>query len=404
MSGDITKGKSPFYPGQPVPGELFVGRAEQIYRIMNRGVGQVAEGKPIAMFVQGDYGIGKSSIASYTHILAERSHGLHGVYAMLGGCKTLSDVIAAILEATLKSGLSPSRSDIIRNWLGRFILEANVFGVKVNARALQDEARELSTPLGMLSFLAEVVGKTGVRGIFLVLDEINGVTADPQFAQFIKALVDANAVSTHPVPLLLMLCGVEARRREMITKHQPIDRIFDVIDIKPMAPSETALFFRSAFETIRVSVEPRAMEHLITYSAGLPKIMHIVGDCAFWANQDEMIDEKDAHAAVLAAADEVGQKFVDQQVLNALRSRAYRSILYKVASLGPDAAGFTTAEVSEGLTADEKKKLNNFQRKMLQLNVIRKGDAQGEYHFHLTLVRMYIWLKSAESTQEQAAG
>jgi DNA-binding NtrC family response regulator len=73
------KGRSPFYPGQPVPGELFVGRAAQIEHIMTRGVGQVAAGKPVAIFVQGEYGIGKSSVAGFVQWLAEREHGFHGI-------------------------------------------------------------------------------------------------------------------------------------------------------------------------------------------------------------------------------------------------------------------------------------------------------------------------------------
>ena len=77
------KGKSPFYPGQPVPNELFIGRFQQIHHIMERGVGQVEAGKPIAIYVQGEYGIGKSSIAAFVQWLAEREHGLHAIYASL---------------------------------------------------------------------------------------------------------------------------------------------------------------------------------------------------------------------------------------------------------------------------------------------------------------------------------
>jgi hypothetical protein len=51
---EINKGKSPFYPGQPVPIELFVGRTTQIERMMIRGAGQIAKGKPVAMFIQGE--------------------------------------------------------------------------------------------------------------------------------------------------------------------------------------------------------------------------------------------------------------------------------------------------------------------------------------------------------------
>jgi hypothetical protein len=49
------KSQRPFYPGQPVPAEFFVGRRAQLEHILKRGVGQVARGKPIAMFVQGEY-------------------------------------------------------------------------------------------------------------------------------------------------------------------------------------------------------------------------------------------------------------------------------------------------------------------------------------------------------------
>ena len=74
-----TKGKSPFYPGQPVPVELFVGRRSQLDRILQRGAGQVASGKPVSLFVQGEYGIGKSSIAAIARRVSEERDDLHAI-------------------------------------------------------------------------------------------------------------------------------------------------------------------------------------------------------------------------------------------------------------------------------------------------------------------------------------
>jgi DNA-binding NtrC family response regulator len=71
MNGIESKGRSPFYPDQPVPVEWFRGRKEQIQHILQRGVGQVAAGKPVTMFVEGEYGIGKSSIAAFAQWQAE---------------------------------------------------------------------------------------------------------------------------------------------------------------------------------------------------------------------------------------------------------------------------------------------------------------------------------------------
>ena len=393
---ETTKGKSPFYPGQPVPVELFAGRTAQIERIMTRGVGQVASGKPVAMFVQGEYGIGKSSIAGLAQWLAETDHGLHVIYAPLGGAKDNSDVAAAVLEATVRSGaFNPKRSEKIRGWLAKYIGNSNC-SVDLNAEALRQDAPNLSTAFGMLEFLSETkkrLGDDGVGGIFLVLDEINGITANPDFSHFIKGLVDTNAMSRDPLPLLLMLCGVEERRREMIQKHEPIDRIFDVIEIEAMNKQEMEDFFTRAFESVSMKIDREAMEMLTFFSAGFPKIMHLVGDAAYWIDRDGIIDKDDATQAVIMAADEVGKKYVDQQVYKALRSVDYRSILKKIAKMGPDSMSFIKADVASGLTETEKKKFNNFLQKMKSLRVLRSGDVKGEYVFNVRMVRLYIWLQ-----------
>ncbi len=400
---DMNKGKSPFYPGHPVPTELFVGRARQIERIMARGAGQVAAGKPIAMYVEGEYGIGKSSIAGYVQSLAERQYGLHGIYATLGGAKDLADVAAAVLGATVRSGaFDAQRGEKIRNWLSKYVGKQGLFGFELNLEGLKQDAPRVSTHFDMLTFLTEVRDRLGdeIKGIFLILDEINGITQDPQFSHFIKGLVDTNAMSPRPLPLLLMLCGVEERRHEMIQKYQPIDRIFDIVEIKLMSSEEMRECFTRAFGSAQMTVTPDAMAQLVRYSAGFPKIMHLIGDAAYWLDRDGIVDINDANQAIAQAAEDFGKKFVDQQVYKALRwSRDYHSILSKIAQLGPDVMTFTKAQVVASLTENEKKNFGNFIRKMKQLNVIRDGDKGGEYIFIVAMVRYYIWLQSLPEEQ-----
>jgi hypothetical protein len=402
---EVQKGKSPFYPGQPVPVELFVGRKKQIDRIMTRGVGQVSAGKPIAIFVQGEYGIGKSSIGGFTQRLAEKDYGLHGIYATLGGARNLDDVSKAILEATIQSGaFYPTRSEKVKDWLAKYIGEQKLFGLTLNAEALKKDAPNFSTPFGMLGFLTgakEHLEDTEVKGIFLVLDEINGITADPQFSHFIKGIVDTNALSNLPLPLLLMICGVEERRREMIQKHQPIERIFDIVEIDPLNEEEMKEFFQRAFTTVNMTVEPGAMSMLTLYSAGFPKIMHLVGDAAYWIDKDNIIGDEDATLAVIAAAEDVGNKYVEQQVYKALKSKDYQSILTKIAKMGPSEMSFTKDQVASGLTESEKGKFNNFLQRMVKLKVIRRGDIRGEYVFNNRMVRLYIWLESLKKPENR---
>ncbi len=267
----------------------------------------------------------------------------------------------------------------------------------IRTDALKKDAPTVAS--GLLPFLQEAMNRlkeTGVKGIFLVLDEINGITANPKFAHLLKALIDTNALSRTPLPLLLMLCGVEERRREMIRHHQPVERIFDIVEIESMSREEMEDFFHKAFESVHTRVEPEAMFAMTSNSAGFPKIMHLIGDAAFWLDKDGVITADDAGPAIIMAAEEVGRKFVDQQIYKALRSADYHSIFAKIAQIGPSSMSFKRAEVAALLTTTEKKKFDNFLQKMKSLKVIRSGEVQGEYIFNMRMVQLYIWLQSLQ--------
>ena len=388
------KGMSPFYPHHPVPVELFVGRSSQIDHIMTRGAAQVAAGKPMTFFVEGEYGIGKSSLARFVQWKAEKQHHLMGLYATLGGASSIDDVGAAILQAAAAAeSMAPGWSEKVRNWLAAYVGEQSLFGLTVHAEALKREGPSIAK--GPLPFLREIFDRVrgdGVKGIFLILDEINGVTADPRFAHFVKGLVDCNALSRNPIPLFLMLCGIEERRGELIAAHQPVERIFDVVGIEVMSTAEMEEFFTHAFLSADMKVEPVAMKLTTHYSAGFPKIFHLVGDNAFWLDQDGVISEHDALSAIVGAAEDVGKKYVQQQVYRALRSEDYQAILRKLAKMGPHMT-FQKSDIEKGLPEAQKKKLNNFLQRMKKLNVIRSGGSRGQYVFNNRMVPLYIWLE-----------
>jgi hypothetical protein len=95
---------------------------------------------------------------------------------------------------------------------------------------------------------------------------------------------------------------------------------------------------------------------------------------------------------------------VDHQVYNALRSADYGSILEKIAKRhGPSAMTFTKESPSAELTPPEAKKFGNFLQKMKRMNVIRPGEARGEYEFTVPMLRFYIWLQTVRA-EKRASG
>ncbi|MBN2351131.1 MAG: ATP-binding protein [Spirochaetales bacterium] len=387
---NLTKGINPFYPGQPVPVEYFTGRMKEIERI-TRAIGQVENGKPQAVFLTGEYGIGKSSLAGFLNFFAEKNNHLIGIHVFLGGAETLDDLAEKTVEAVLRQQIyEESRVEKIRNFLAKYIGQQSLFGVNVNFQAVKADAPNIAK--GFLPFLNELLGRLkddGVKGLMLILDEINGITRNKQFSHFVKSLVDENAVAQKPLPLLLMLCGVEERRRDMIGHHPPVERIFDIIEINPMEDAETETFFEKSFSSIGLKVEDRAMYLMRFYSAGFPKLMHIIGDKVFWENKDGVIDEKDVRAGIVEAAIDVGSKFIDQQVYKALKSNLYKSIFKKLAQSHFDLS-FTKAEIEKTLDASEKKNFSNFLQRAKKLGLLVSGEEKGEYIFTSRLARLYI--------------
>ena len=397
VSSIESKGRSPFYPDQPVPVELFRGRSNEIEHILRRGAGQVVEGKPVTMFIEGEYGIGKSSIAAFTQWIAEKDYGLHGIYCSLGTAKSLEDVAEKILTAIIRSGAyNASRGEKLRNWLSRYIGEQKLFGFSLNLNQLKADVPNFISTDSLLDFFQETIARlasTGIRGIFLVLDEINGISSNIDFAHFLKGLVDMNALRQPQVPLLMLLCGVQERRQEIIRLHEPVGRIFEIISIHQMTFEEMRDFYQYSFNSVGISVTEDAMQLITEYAAGFPKIMHLIGNAAFWHDEDKTIDAHDASNAIFSAAEDVGNKYVDQQVYKALRSKDYRSILKKIAETGMEMS-FTRSEIIKGLSDSERKKFDNFLRKMKSLQVIKSGELSGEYRFIVRMVRLYIWLQS----------
>lgn len=391
---NISKGKSPFYPGQPVPIEFFIGRIKEIERI-SRAIGQVELGKPQAVFLRGEYGIGKSSLAGFMRSFAEKNNNLLGIHVLLGGAETLEDVAMKTVEAAIKSQTyKPTTMDEVREFLSKYVGKQEFFGFSINLEALKADGPTISH--GFLPFLQNLLSRvqeSGIKGIMLILDEINGVCENPKFAHFIKSLVDENALSQNPLPLLLMLCGVEERRMQMIQNHQPIERIFDIVDIKPMDTNEMADFFTRTFNSVNVQVQGEALNYLCYYSTGFPKIMHIIGDAIFWRDHDEMIDKNDAVEGIRFAAGDIGEKFVEPQVYKALRSEDYRSILSKLAKEDFDLS-FKKSAIEKGLNDAEKRKFHNFLQRMKKLNVLKSGDDRGEYIFNNRMVRLYMKLNA----------
>jgi hypothetical protein len=385
---------SPFTPGYPAPVELFVGRRDKIEELM-RYINQTVSGRQENVFLIGDRGIGKSSVASFLRYFAEKNRDMIGVHVFLGGVTDLDDVVCYIFEEILKKSKGESWFGNIKSQFGNYIKEVGLFGISVSFKPPRDELRELTKrfPEALHNMLDELGEQK--KGLFIALDDINGLAKQVEFANWYKSFVDKAATHYGEFRVFIMLIGLPEVWDTLLSQQPSLTRIFRVVEIERLLDVEVKEFFSKAFRLVNKKVDEEAMKFMVTYSGGLPIMMHEIGDAAFWHDEDGIIDKEDALEGVMTAAERIGRKYLDPKVYRAIRSKKYKSILRKSAF----PIYFTKKDIEKKLDESEKKVLNNFLTKMKELGIIEQDveGGRGTYRFVNSIYPVYIWIESQET-------
>ncbi len=98
----MIKEYSPFTLGVPVPLEFFIGRTEEIQRIISRIKKSIEINTIERLFIMGERGIGKSSICNFARSVAEKDLDILGLHVFLGGTDKLEEMVRRIFEKLLR--------------------------------------------------------------------------------------------------------------------------------------------------------------------------------------------------------------------------------------------------------------------------------------------------------------
>lgn len=388
--------RSPFTPGSPVPVELFVGRLDRIKEVV-RYVEQASSGKQENVFLLGDRGIGKSSMASFLRQFVTTKNNMLGLHVFLGGVSTLEEMVRHIFEQLLKEAQTQAWYEKISQLFGKHIRQVGLFNISVTFAPPQEDLRELvmKFPESLHNLLQKLEGEKA--GLFIVLDDIDALVDKAEFANWYKSFADEIATHYTNFPVFIMLVGLPEKRDILANAQPSLMRIFRVVEIERLSDEEVKHFFSEAFEKASIEVESDALKYMVDSSSGLPIMMHEIGEAAFWADTDGVIGKDDAVTGILNAAENVGQKYLTPQVYRAIRSERYRTILRKFGKRKiAFSRNFKKRELQAKLNEREKSVFTNFLRRMRELGVIEPDieRGRGAYQFVNDIYPIYIWLES----------
>ncbi len=382
----MTPESSPFFPGRTVPVESFVGRTREIERLrsMVRGA---STGRFWIGFVTGERGIGKSSLAGFVRWLTEQEQRAVGCHVSLGGVSDLGGMLNTTFDRLLKDSIERTWHGQVRDFLGDHVRKVGLFGATLELNLRSEEVATLERTFvhsvrQLLNRIAEH------RSLFLILDDINGLADSSRFANWLKSVVDEITLSQDRTRLCILMVGLEERRRQLI-EHQPsLARVFELIDIAPWSDEEVYEFYDKSFSSGEATVSEDDLRLMVLWTGGLPVLAHEIGDAIWRTAQTTTIRRQEIAAGIQLAAQVIGGKFLEPQIIGAMRSGRYLSILHEITDMPMQ---FTRAEALKRLSQDDKEVFDHFLRRMKKLGGLESVPGiRGGYRFPNLLHLLYF--------------
>ncbi|MFQ5716631.1 MAG: P-loop NTPase fold protein, partial [Nitrospinales bacterium] len=97
-------------------------------------------GKQENIFITGEWGIGKSSLASYVRYVAREEHKLAGFHVLLGGIEGVEQMAERVIAQIVKQTHQDKTLKKVESFLGKYIEEVQLFGVKLNLKEINKDA------------------------------------------------------------------------------------------------------------------------------------------------------------------------------------------------------------------------------------------------------------------------
>jgi hypothetical protein len=360
---------------------------------VRRYIGQAASGRFQNLFLSGDRGIGKSSLGAYLKGLAVSDKNLLGIHVYLGKATSLEEMVRLVFDGLLREARTQGWFDAVKDLFGKHITAIDIFNVSVTFRPPQEHLSQLvmAFPEALTNLISKL--RETRNGLFIVLDNINGLADSIQFANWYKDLVDEIA-KYDQFPVLMMVIGLPEQRALLAHNQQSLMRVFRIVEVGRLSNEEVTEFLKKAYTSAGVGVEEEVLQFMASFSSGLPALMQEIGDATFWVDSDGTIEEDDAVAGLQSAAEHVGRKYVQPIVYEKVRSAKYRSILRKLPQgLRQE---FSKKDIESKLSASERKVLSNFLTTFKRLGIIEsdRDKGRGEYRFVNAMFAAYFWLES----------
>ena len=341
---------NPFYPDKMVKPDMFAGRGEELLAI-EKFLFQTKNDNPQHFIVDGERGIGKSSVFLYVQSLARGvSTGIKYpkkfqflcVSIDLGGCETEVDIIKRMASG-LRSELRDA-GDLAEKTKGvlDFLDGWEVLGVSYNKK--ETEFNEDNISREFVDHLNKLEKSGQYEGIIFLIDEADGPSVEANLGSYLKMTFE-RLERKGCTKVIFGLAGLPDLISKLWQSHESSPRNFLQMTLEPLEVEERIDVIKRAIDRaneindLEITIEDDALEELSILSQGYPHFLQQFAYCAFDANTDNVIDVgdvikgKDGPEGAIA---QLGHKFFNELYNARIGSDDYRKVLDTLAEHGID--------------------------------------------------------------------
>lgn len=404
---------NPFSPNDIVQPGMFVGRGHEV-EVIEKSLFQAVHSNPHHFLIEGERGIGKSSLLYLADHLARGSlgpladRGLSFVVLSVdaGSIKDELDLVKAI-GRELKRAIAPLRENFEkakRAW--EFLSRWEILGVKYHgnegARPDPDEIRDELVDQ-IVSLLDQ--GDKQATGIFLAIDEADIPPAHVGMGSFLKSFIE-QLTKRGCTKVLLGLAGQSHVLGRLRESHESSVRLFQVLSLKPLTSEEArevvykGLGRADAINEKPTTITDDAMELLANLSEGYPHFLQQFAASAFDADIDDKIDVGDVLSGAYGddgAINQLGKKYFEEMYHGRVNSDDYRKVLNTMAQHGDSWVSRRDIIRTSGVKESQ---VNNALSALKARDVI-VADESRQGFYRLPTRSFAAWINALHSVEEQ---
>ncbi|MDO5826419.1 MAG: ATP-binding protein, partial [Methanosphaera sp.] len=306
---------------------------------------------------------------------------------------SLDVLLAKIMENIFNEFPNESRMEKITKCFGENVSSIDIKVTKVEFKPNKEVTYDLIHDFPhYLELSCEEFGK----GIFLIIDDINGLSSSSEFPNWYKQFTDTlEADLNYNIPLYILLVSYPEKFNELVRNEPTFGRIFHYEQITNLSDDEVRNFFIDSFKAVQMKCNPDALDLMVHYSNGLPLMMQQIGDSIFWLNNNinYTITGQLAKEGIIDAANQIASKQI-RPVLAHITEDEYHDILIKITHLNNE---FKKSELISYLDDEEKELLDPFLNDMIDLKILTDINKDGKiFKFSNGLYYAYFLIRSIE--------